>query len=81
MGQFTRLQREVWRAATLASLCGAGLVIIWIELIHRVCLYTMADLRSSLAALAVEPAPGLLVLLTSFIGRFLIRITEMLQPK
>ena len=37
-GPFTRLQREVWRAATLASLCGAGLVIIWIELVHRVCL-------------------------------------------
>jgi hypothetical protein len=29
---------EMWRAALLGALAGAGLVIIWIELVHQVCL-------------------------------------------
>lgn len=32
----TRL--DVWRAALIATFCGAAIVIAWIELIHRACL-------------------------------------------
>jgi hypothetical protein len=40
MGQIAKLptRRDVWRAALLGALTGAGLVIICIELFRRVCL-------------------------------------------
>jgi hypothetical protein len=44
----------------------------------------MGDLRSwavYVAAVSVALAPGLLVLSTGFIGRLLLRIAEMLQPR
>jgi hypothetical protein len=32
-------KRDIWRAALLGTLTGAAIVIAWIELIHRLCLW------------------------------------------